>query len=121
FYDVRVPFDPRVHAEMRGVVLLAVFGFAVAVALAIAARRAVLAAVLLLVAAGWPATLRGPSGAFLVGSSLLVAVLVVLAGLTTRHVPRAVVPAAAALVLLGVGASTSAAVAKGGIVSWQHW
>ncbi|HZT45069.1 MAG TPA: transglutaminaseTgpA domain-containing protein [Gaiellaceae bacterium] len=121
FYDVRVPFDPRVHAEMRGVVVLAVFGFAVAVALAIAARRAVLAAVLLLVAAGWPATLRGPSGAFLVGSSLLVAVLVVLAGLTTRHVPRAVVPAAAALVLLGVGASTSAAVAKGGIVSWQHW
>ena len=27
FYDVRVPFDPRVHTEMRGVILVAVFGF----------------------------------------------------------------------------------------------
>src|SRR5439155_1517528 len=30
FYDVRTPFDPRVHTEMRGVVLGAVFGFVLA-------------------------------------------------------------------------------------------
>jgi len=35
FYDVRTPFDPRVHAEMRSVLLTAVFGFALAVALAV--------------------------------------------------------------------------------------
>ena len=41
FYDVRTPFDPRVHVEMRGVVLLAVFGFVLALGLAVAARRPV--------------------------------------------------------------------------------
>jgi transglutaminase-like putative cysteine protease len=121
FYDVRTPFDPRVHVDMRGTILAAIFGFVVAISCAVAARRPLLAAVLLLVGAGWPATLRGPSGALLVGAAILLAVLVVLAGLTTRYVPRAVVPATALLALLAVAASTSAAVAKSGVVSWQRW
>jgi transglutaminase-like putative cysteine protease len=121
FYDVRTPFDPRVHVEMRGAILAAIFGFVVAISCAVAARRALLASVLLLVGAGWPATLRGPSGALIVGVAMLLAVLVLLAGLTSRYVPRAVVPAAAAVALLAVAASTSAAVAKSGVVAWQRW
>jgi hypothetical protein len=39
FYDVHTPFDPRVHTEMRGVVLAAVFAFVFALGLAVAARR----------------------------------------------------------------------------------
>jgi transglutaminase-like putative cysteine protease len=121
FYDVRTPFDPRVHAEMRGVLLSAIFGFALATALAIAARKPLAAVIIVVVGAGWPATLRGPSGGLVVGALILVAVLVILAGLTARGIPRAVVPAAAALALVGVAASTSAAVAKGALVGWQHW
>jgi transglutaminase-like putative cysteine protease len=48
-------------------------------------------------------------------------VLAILAGLSARGVPRAVVPAAVALALAGVAASTSAAVAKGALVGWQRW
>jgi transglutaminase-like putative cysteine protease len=121
FYDVKTPFDPRVHAEMRGTILSAVFCFALAVSLAVAARRPIVASLALLVGAGWPATLRGNGGAVVFGVVILLAVLVVLAGLTTRHVPRAVLPAAVGLALAAVAASTSAAVAKGGLVSWQHW
>ena len=121
FYDVRTPFDPRVHAEMRAVLLTAVFGFALAVALAIAARRPIPAVLLLLVGAGWPATLRGSEGGLVVGVLLLLAALAVLAGLTSRDVPRVVVPAAACLAVAALLASSSSAVAKSGLVSWQHW
>jgi protein-glutamine gamma-glutamyltransferase len=121
FYDVRTPFDPRVHTEMRGVVLAAVFGFVLALSLAVAARRPIAAAVVLLIGAGWPATLRGNGGSLLVGAAILLGTLAVLAGLTKRHVPRAVLPAALALALAAVAASTSTAVAKGGLVSWQGW
>ena len=121
FYDVKIPFDPRVHAEMRAVLLTAVFGFALAVALAVAARRPLPAVLLLLAGAGWPATLRGPSGGLVVGGLILLGALSVLAGLTTRNVPRVVIPAAVGLAVAALVASTSSAVAKGGLVSWQHW
>jgi transglutaminase-like putative cysteine protease len=120
FYDVRTPFDPRVHVEMRGVILTAVFGFVLALSLAVAARRPLVAAAALLVGAGWPATLRG-AGGLVIGMLILIAALVVLAGLTTRHVPRVALPAGIALVVAAVAASFSAAGAKGGLVSWQHW
>jgi transglutaminase-like putative cysteine protease len=121
FYDVRTPFDPRVHAEMRSVLLTAVFGFALAVALAVAARRPVPALLLLLAGAGWPATLRGPSGGLAVGGLILLAALSILAGLTSRNVPRVAIPAAIGLALAALVASSSSAVAKGGLVSWQRW
>jgi hypothetical protein len=121
FYDVKTPFDPRVHAEMRAVLLTAVFGFALAVALAVAARRPIPALLLLLAGAGWPATLRGPSGGLVLGGLILLAALAVLAGLTSRNVPRVVIPAAAGLALAALVASTSSAVAQGGLVSWQRW
>jgi transglutaminase superfamily protein/transglutaminase TgpA-like protein len=121
FYDVRLPFDPRLHQDMASVVLAAVFAFVLAVALAVAARRPVTATLLLLVGAGWPATLLGPSRALAVGAAILLASLALLAGLTLRRVPRAVVPAAAVLALLALAASGSPAVAKRGVVAWQGW
>jgi transglutaminase-like putative cysteine protease len=121
FYSVRTPFDPRVHQDMRGVLLTAVFGFTLALALAVAARRPVPALLVVLVGAGWPATLRGPNGAFVLGALILLAALAVMAGLTNRAVPRGVLPAGIGIALLAVAASTSAAVAKGGIVAWQRW
>ena len=89
FFDVRTPFDPRVHAEMQGVVLAAVFGFVLALSLAVAARRPIAAAVVLLLGAGWPATLHGSGGSLPIGAAILLGTLAILAGLTTRHVPRA--------------------------------
>ncbi|MGZ4390202.1 MAG: transglutaminase family protein [Gaiellaceae bacterium] len=121
FYDVRMPFDPRVHAEMRGVILTAVFGFTLVLGLAVATRRPVAATLVLLLGAGWPATLSGGQGAPAKGIAILLAALLVLGGLTARRVPRVAVPAAAALALAALAASTSSAVAKGGLVAWQRW
>jgi len=121
FYDVRVPFDPRVHAEMRSVILVAVFGFTLALGLAIAARRPLVATLVVLVGAGWPATLFGPAGGLGAGVAILLAVLVVLGGLTARRVPRAAAPVAVALALAALVASSSSAVAKDELVRWQSW
>jgi len=120
FYDVRLPFDPRVHTEMRGVLLTAVFGFSLAVALLVAARRALPATIVFLVGAGWPATLRG-TGGLVVGVLVLLGTLVLLAGLTSRSVPRVAVPAVVAVAVAALVASSSSAVAKGGILHWQGW
>ena len=121
FYDVRTPFDPRVHADMRGVILAAVFGFVLALGLAVAARRAVLASVVLVAGAGWPATLVGPGGALARGVAVLLGVLVLLGGLSDRRVPRVAIAAAAAFALVGLLVSSSAAVAKPELVAWQRW
>jgi hypothetical protein len=43
FYDYRLPIDPATHPQMHAVILIAIFGFTLAVALAVAARRALLA------------------------------------------------------------------------------
>ncbi len=120
FLDVRTPFDPRVHADMRGVVLTALFGFVLSVSLAVAGRRPIAAVLVLVLGAGWPVTLRGDRS-LLTGAAILLATLAVLAGLTTRRVARAALPSAVALAVLAAVASTSSAVAKGGLVSWQGW
>jgi len=117
FYDVRVPFDPRTHAEMRGVVLVAILGFVLALVLAL--RRPAAAIVVVLVGAGWPATLAG--GAAGIGLAILLAALVLLAVTTSRRVPRAALPAVAAVALAALVASSSSAVARGGLVDWQRW
>jgi transglutaminase-like putative cysteine protease len=121
FYEVRLPFDPHLHPDMAGVVLVAIFAFGLAVALAVDARRPLLASLLLLVGAGWPATLIGPAHALLAGTTILLATLVVLAGSTTRRVPRAIVPVAGLLALAAFAVASSPAVAKRGVVSWQTW
>jgi transglutaminase-like putative cysteine protease len=122
FYDVRTPFDPRIHAHMHGVVLVAVFAFVLLTSLAVARRSVSLALGGLLVGAGWPATLAGNDGAvLLVGVGILAAALALLVGISARRVPRVAVPAVAALVLAAVAATASSAVAKTGLVKWQAW
>jgi transglutaminase-like putative cysteine protease len=121
FYDVRLPFDSRLHTDMRGAVVVAVFGFVLALGLAVAARRALLAALVLLVGAGWPATLIADGDDLARGALILLGVLALLAGLRGGRLPRVALPAAAVVALVAVGVSSSSAVAKRELVHWQGW
>ena len=119
----RTPFDPRVHAEMRGAILAAVFGF-VARARRSPSRHGARSprSLVVLAGAGWPATLarqrrrarrrrpdparrprraRGPDDA---------------ARASRRRSPLRSCSRSRRSI-----ASASAAVAKGGLVSWQRW
>jgi hypothetical protein len=82
FYDVKTPFDPRVHTEMRGVVLTAVFGFVLLLAFALVRGWTAAAVGSVLLGAGWPATLAGHVHAGRLGVAILLAALAVLAGMT---------------------------------------
>jgi transglutaminase-like putative cysteine protease len=122
FYDYKVPFDLAAHPRMHGVLLVALFAFTLAFALAVAARRPGLAAIALVVGVGWPGTLL-PGHELLRGCLLLVAVLataVVLRPGPVRGVGAAL--AAGTLVLLAALAATSSpAFAKRAFLDWQHW
>jgi transglutaminase-like putative cysteine protease len=121
FYDFKLPFKTAHLPNMHGTVLLAVFAFTLAAALAIAARRPLPAALALLVGAGWPATLL-TGGEYARGGALLAGLLVLVTGLSDR--PRAGALAAVAgvaVVLAGVAASTSPALARGEFLTWQSW
>jgi len=115
FYEVSTPFDPHLHGDMRAAILVAIFAFAVALGIAVALRRPVAAVCVVLLGAGWPATLAGDAHALAQGAAILASVLVVLS-IRWRSLP-----VAAALVLAGVAASTSGAVSKGELVNWQGW
>jgi transglutaminase-like putative cysteine protease len=120
FYDYRVPFDPAERPQMHAVILIAIFGFTLAVALAVAARRALLAVVLFFVAAGWPATLLSGGNELGRGLAILAVALALLAGMTER--PSRLALIAAGAVLGGALAlSSSPAVAKSAFLDWQHW
>ena len=122
FYDYQVPFDPATHPRMHGVLLVALFAFTLAFALAVAARRPGLAAIALVVGVGWPGTLL-PGHDLLRGCLLLVAVLataVVLRPGPVRGLGAAL--AAGTLVLVAALAATSSpAFAKRAFLDWQHW
>jgi transglutaminase-like putative cysteine protease len=120
FYGTHLPFDPRVHAAMGDLVLAAIFGFSLAAALLAAERKPVAAASALLVGAGWPATLLGPSSALAMGTAILGAALLVLAGLGSRRLPALALPATA-IVAAGAVAVGSATAARHGLVHWQSW
>ena len=122
FYDYQIPFDPATHPRMHGVLLVALFAFTLAFALAVAARRPGLAAIALVVGVGWPGTLL-PGHDVLRGTLLLLAVLATAVVLRPGPV-RGVGPALAAgtLVLLAALAATSSpAFAKHAFLDWQHW
>jgi protein-glutamine gamma-glutamyltransferase len=123
FYDVKLPLDPAAHPHMHSVLLAAVFAFCLALAVALAARRAVAAVLVLVVGAGWPATLLAGGNELLRGGVVLAAVLVLLAGLAARDwstLGRAVT-AGAAVILCAVAAASSPAVAKSEFLNWQSW
>ncbi len=123
FYDVSVPFDPAAHPLMNGALLLAVFGFCLALGLALAARRPLAAAAIVVAAGGWPATLLSRGRPLLLGAALLAAVLWPLAGLRAPSLRRLgpAAAAGAALMLAATAAATSGAVVRDGVVRWQDW
>jgi len=123
FYDVRLQFNPFFHPEMHSVVLVAVFGFAAALGLVAASRRPLAAVLVLLVGAGWPATLLSDGRDLTRGAVIFAAALVLLAGFRTdarRTLARAAV-LGGALVAVSLAASTQPAVAKGEFLHWQTW
>jgi transglutaminase-like putative cysteine protease len=123
YYDVPQPFDPFEFPLMHAVVLIAIFGFCLAVALGIAARRPLVASAALLVGAAWPTTLVPTSADYARGALTLVAVLTLLAagGKRPPRVYRPAVLAAAALVAVSLVAVASSAVAKDEFLSWRDW
>jgi transglutaminase-like putative cysteine protease len=120
FYSTHLPFDPRVHVAMAGLVLAAIFVFSLVIALLAAERKPVAAAVAVLLGAGWPATLLGPSHGLAMGAAILGAALIVLAGLGSRRLPALALPAVA-VVAAGALAVGSATAARHGLVHWQTW
>ena len=68
YYDVAVPFSGVQQPQMHGVLVLAIFGFCLVLAQAVAARRALPAVFAVIAGAGWPATLY-PSESVLYGAS----------------------------------------------------
>jgi transglutaminase superfamily protein/transglutaminase TgpA-like protein len=124
FYDAKLPFGVATHPRMEGVILVALFVSCAGVALAVSARRSVLAALAVLVAAGWPATLLTGPDDLSRGVVLLAVMLSLLVGLAEDVRPRRVVLAAvagAAVVLAAFAASTSSAIASGQVLHWQGW
>ncbi|MFN2470021.1 MAG: transglutaminaseTgpA domain-containing protein [Gaiellaceae bacterium] len=122
FYDVGLPLDPNVHAEMHGLVLIAVFVFALGLSLSVRARRPLVGCAVLAGGAGWPATLLGGPGELTRGALILAGSLFLLAALqASRRGLRPAVVATAAVVLAAVAASSTSAVARGGILEWQGW
>jgi protein-glutamine gamma-glutamyltransferase len=120
FYDFRLPIDPASNVRMHEVILLAIFGFTLAVALAVAARNALGALFTFLIGAGWPATLLAGGNEVGRGVVILAVALVLLAGLTERP-SRLALGASAAVVVGALALSSSAAVAKDAFLDWQHW
>jgi transglutaminase-like putative cysteine protease len=122
FYDVKLPFDGTREPQMVSVVLLAIFGFCLAVALALAARRPLAAGLALLAGAAWPATLVSGAGVQR-GALILATVLALLAwgGRRPTQTFRQAALAGGALVAAALVATASPAVAKGEFLSWKRW
>ena len=123
FYDVTVPFDPTHHARMHGVIAVAVYAFCLPTALAIAARRPLLAALFLSAGAAWPATLVPDRNDIRLGGFLLSALFVLLIGLRAdgRRVPRPALVAGLVVLVVSLAAATSPAVAKDAFLNWKRW
>lgn len=120
FYGTHLPFDPRLHPAMDELVLSGLFVFSLGITLLVAARRPVAGTLALLLGAGWPATLLGPSHGVGMGAAILAAALVVLAGLGSRRVPALALPATAVVATAAVTVG-SATAARHGLVHWQGW
>ena len=123
FYEVRLPLNAFFHPDMHALLLLAGFGFTAAVALAAASRRPVAAVAVLVVGAGWPATLLTDGRDLLRGAVILATALFLLAALRAgarRTLARAAL-LGGALVAASLAATTQPAVAKSEFLNWQTW
>jgi len=122
FYDVTVPFEGIAQPFMHGAVLMAVFAFSLAGALAVAARKPPLALAALLLGAGWPATMLPGDNELARGLLILATGLVLLAAVRPGPLKlRSQVVTGGAVVVLALTLSASGAVAKNQFVDWQSW
>ena len=122
FYDVTVPFEGIAQPLMHGALLMAVFVFSLAGALAVAARRPPLALAALLLGAGWPATMLPGGNELGRGLLILAAGLVLLAAVRPGPLKlRSQLLAGGAVAALALTLSASGAVAKSQFVDWQSW
>ena len=122
FYEVFLPFEPAVNPEMHSLVLCAIFGFAAAVALLVAARRPLPAAAVTVAGVGWPATLLGGT-AIVAGTVALAAALAIPLVLRVTSARAALAGGAIGLlVVLGAAAtSSSTTLAREAAVDWETW
>ena len=122
FYEVFLPFDPVENPEMHALVLAAIFGFALAVALLVAARRPIAAAAVTVAGIGWPATLLGER-AVTFGAVALAAALSIPLILRASSV-RTLLAGAAIGTLVVTGAtvaSSTTTLAKDSVLNWESW
>lgn len=122
YFERAQPFPPGEYPLMHAVLLVTVFGFCLALGLAIAARRPLFAALVLVAGAAWPATLVPGSDLFR-GALLLASVLLLLAAAGPRapRLYRPAVAAGVALLVAGVAAGAQPAVAKEQFLDWKAW
>src|SRR5262245_38557903 len=121
FYDVLVPFDASEHRVMEGVVLLAVFVFTALASLAVAARRPLLASLVLVAGAGWPATIfpgHDDLGRGVLILALALALVARLGPTTRRGAPQVLV--GTALAVAALIASGWNGVARAQFLDWQN-
>ena len=95
FYRVLLPLEPEANPEMHGLVLMAIFGFVLAIALLAAASHPLGAAAVTVTGAGWAATLMDGQTVVL-GALALAAALSTPLILRVRSVPALVMGLAAA-------------------------
>src|SRR5688572_12753465 len=122
FYAVFLPFGPAPNPEMHSLVLCAIFGFVLATALLVAARRPLAAAGVTVAAIGWPATLLG-------GRAVAVGALALAAALAIPLILRAASGRAvlvgglvAALVVVGAaGTSSATTLGTDAALDWETW
>lgn len=122
FYETGLPFDPAERPEMHGALLIALFGFTLAVALAASARRAVLAVGLTVAGVGWPATLVDGRGEIAVGTIALAAALWLLVLARPRPTRAVALGAVTAVGLTAIAVAAAAtSLAREPVVAWQEW
>jgi hypothetical protein len=123
FYRVVLPFSPEGTPEMHGLVLVAIFGFVLAVALLAASSRPVGAAAVTVVGAGWPATILGDGQVVALGALALAAALSTPLLLRVRSVSSLVAGMAASVLVVASAtwASSVTTVARDAALNWESW
>jgi transglutaminase-like putative cysteine protease len=123
FYRVVLPFSPEATPEMHGLVVVAIFGFVLAVSLLAASSRPVGAAAVTVAGAGWPATILDDGQTVALGALALAAALSTPLILRVRSgTALAAGMAASVLVVAGAAwASSATAVAREAALNWESW
>jgi transglutaminase-like putative cysteine protease len=122
FYAVFLPFEPTRSPEMHSLVLCAIFGFVLAIALLVAARRPLAAAAVTVAAIGWPATLLGGRAVAIGALALAAALAIPLLLRATSGRALLVGGLVAALVVVGAaGTSSATTLGTDAALDWETW